>query len=150
MIRQNLLVLGLALITVTGCASTTSQNCGSHCSAGKQCGHQQHRCRSGRCRCNQAGPLFPGDAWGQPAGADLADGRWHHAAFTWNRGKRQQQLFVDGTLVATNAGPEGGGSSGGCTLGRANTGGSFIGGSLDEWRIYSRCLTADEVKALAR
>jgi hypothetical protein len=86
----------------------------------------------------------------QPAGANLADGRWHHAAFTWNRGKRQQQLFVDGTLVATNTGPEGGGSSGGCTLGRANTGGSFIGGSLDEWRIYSRCLTADEVKALAR
>ena len=86
----------------------------------------------------------------QPAGANLADGRWHHAAFTWNRGKRQQQLFVDGTLVTTNAGPEGGGSSGGCTLGRANTGGSFIGGSLDEWRIYSRCLNADEVKSLAR
>jgi hypothetical protein len=86
----------------------------------------------------------------QPAGADLADSRWHHVAFTWNRDKRQQQLFVDGTLVATNAGPEGGGSSGGCTLGRANTGGSFIGGCLDEWRIYSRCLTADEVKALAR
>ena len=86
----------------------------------------------------------------QPAGADLADGRWHHAAFTWNREKRQQQLFVDGTLVATDTGPEGGGSSGGCTLGRANTSGSFIGGSLDEWRIYSRCLTADEVKALAR
>jgi hypothetical protein len=86
----------------------------------------------------------------QPAGADLADSRWHHVAFTWNRDKRQQQLFVDGTLVATNTGPEGGGSSGGCTLGRANTGGSFIGGSLDEWRIYSRCLTADEVKALAR
>jgi|GEM_PF-1849401 len=86
----------------------------------------------------------------QPAGANLADGRWHHAAFTWNREKRQQQLFVDGILVATNTGPEGGGSSGGCTLGRANTGGSFIGGSLDEWRIYSRCLTADEVKALAR
>ena len=86
----------------------------------------------------------------QPAGADLADGRWHHAAFTWNRGKRQQQLFVDGTLVATNTGPEGGRASGGCTLGRANTGGSFIGGSLDEFRIYSRCLSADEVKALAR
>ena len=86
----------------------------------------------------------------QPAGADLADGRWHHAAFTWNRGKRRQQLFVDGALVATNAGPEGSGASGGCTLGRANTGGSFIGGSLDEWRIYSRCLSADEVKTLAR
>ena len=76
MIRQNLLVLGLALITVTGCASTMSQNCGSHCSTGKQCRHQQHRCRSGRCRCNQAGPLFPGDAWGQPAGAYPVGDQW--------------------------------------------------------------------------
>ena len=69
MIRQNLLVLGLALITVTGCATTMSPNCGSHCSARKQCRQHQHRCRPGRCRCNQGGPLFPGDAWGQPMAA---------------------------------------------------------------------------------
>jgi len=86
----------------------------------------------------------------QSAGAELADGQWHHAAFTWNRAKRQQQLYVDGALVATNMGPEGGGYSGGCTLGRANTGGSFTGGSLDEFRIYSRCLNGDDAKALAR
>ena len=30
------------------------------------------------------------------------------------------------------------------------TSAAVIGGSLDEWRIYSRCLTADEVKALAQ
>ena len=76
MIRQNLLVLGLALITVTGCASTMSQNCGSQCSAGKQSRHQHHRCRPGRCRCNQAGPLFPGDAWGQPPGAYPMGNQW--------------------------------------------------------------------------
>ncbi len=76
MIRQNLLVLGLALITVTGCASTMSQNCGSHCSAGKQCRHHHHRCRPGRCGCNQNGPLFPGDAWGQPMAAYPMADQW--------------------------------------------------------------------------
>jgi hypothetical protein len=38
-------------------------------------------------------------------------------------------------------------------LGRANTGSggdAFIGGVIDEFRIYSRCLTADDVKALAQ
>jgi hypothetical protein len=85
----------------------------------------------------------------QPAGANLADGQWHHAAFTWNRETRQQMLFVDGTLVAANSGPAGGTASGGCTLGRANTGGSFVGGSLDEFRIYSRRLTAEEITQLS-
>jgi hypothetical protein len=89
----------------------------------------------------------------QPAGASLADGQWHHAAFTWIQAKRQQQLYVGGALVATNHGPQGGGHSGGAVLGRANTGSggdAFIGGSLDEFRIYARCLSADEVKALTK
>jgi hypothetical protein len=85
----------------------------------------------------------------QTAGANLADGQWHHAAFTWNRETRRQMLFVDGTLVAANSGPAGGTASGGCTLGRANTGGSFVGGSLDEFRIYSRRLTAEEITQLS-
>lgn len=89
----------------------------------------------------------------QPAGASLADGQWHHAAFTWIQAKRQQQLYVDGALVATNHGPQGAGHSGGAVLGRANTGSggdAFIGGSLDEFRIYARCLSAEEVKALTK
>jgi len=87
---------------------------------------------------------------GQPAGADLADGQWHHAAFTWNQEKRQQLLYVDGVLVSTNTGPQGGGHSGSVQLGRANTGGSFTGGSLDEFRIYSRCLNGEDVNTLSR
>jgi len=85
----------------------------------------------------------------QPAGANLDDGQWHHAAFTWIKTKRQQQLYVDGTPVSTNTGPEGGGHSGAVTLGRANTGGAFVGGAMDEFRIYARCLTAAEVQTLA-
>jgi hypothetical protein len=90
--------------------------------------------------------------WGsvQPAGASLADGDWHHVAFAWTQAKRQQQLYVDGKLVATNTGPAGGGYSGTVTLGRANTGGPFTGGSLDEFRIYARCLFAEEVQALTK
>jgi hypothetical protein len=76
MIRQNLLMLAIALITVTGCATTMSQNCGSHCSAGKHCRHQ-HRCHGARrCHCNQAGPLYPGDTWGQPMGAYPMADQW--------------------------------------------------------------------------
>jgi hypothetical protein len=86
----------------------------------------------------------------QPAGANLADGQWHHAAFTWLQAKRQQQLYVDGVLVATNQGPEGGGHSGAGRLGGANTGGAFVGGVIDEFRLYARRLTGEEVGALAR
>jgi hypothetical protein len=56
-----------------------SQNCGNHCSAGKQCRHHQHRCRKAGC-CNQAGPLFPGDAWGQPMGAYPMGEQWSMGA----------------------------------------------------------------------
>ena len=87
----------------------------------------------------------------QPAGASLADGRWHHVAFTWIRDKRQQQLYVDGGLVATSTGPQGGGHSGGAVLGWANAGGggdAFIDGVIDEFRIYSRPLTAEEIGTL--
>lgn len=83
-------------------------------------------------------------------GADLADGQWHHAAFTWNEEKRHQRLYVDGALVASNRGPQGGFHSGSAQLGRANTGGAFIGGSLDEFRIYSRCLSAEDVRTLSQ
>ena len=76
MIRQNLLVLGLALIAVTGCASTMSQNCGSQCSVGKQCHKHHHRCRGARCRCKQSEQLFPGDAWGQPVGSYPMSSEW--------------------------------------------------------------------------
>lgn len=78
MIRQNLLVLGLVLIAVTGCASSMSPNCGSHYSAGKQCRHHHHHHHraAGRCRCHQPGPLFPGDAWGQPVGGSPMGGQW--------------------------------------------------------------------------
>lgn len=84
----------------------------------------------------------------QPAGANLADGKWHHVVHTWNQAGRSQSLYVDGNQVASHMGPEGVGHGGAGHLGRVNTGGAFIGGVIDEFRIYSRRLTAEEVKML--
>jgi hypothetical protein len=87
----------------------------------------------------------------QPAGTNLGDDNWHHAAFVWQSESRQQKLFVDGQLIATNTGPGGNtGLTGTITLGRANSGGSFKDGSLDEFRVYSRCLTAEEITQLSK
>ena len=87
---------------------------------------------------------------GQPAGANLDDGRWHQVAFTWIKAVRQQQLYVDGKLISTNHGPEGGGHSDAARLGCANAGGAFIGGVVDEFRLYARQLTAGDIEALFR
>lgn len=87
----------------------------------------------------------------QPAGANLADDNWHHAAFVWHSEPRQQKLFIDGQLIATNTGPGGNtGLTGTITLGRANSGGSFKAGSLDEFRLYSRRLIAEEISQLSK
>jgi hypothetical protein len=87
----------------------------------------------------------------QPAGANLADDNWHHAAFVWHSEPRQQKLFIDGQLIATNTGPGGNtGLTGTITLGRANSGGSFKDGHLDEFRVYSRRLTAEEISRLSK
>jgi hypothetical protein len=86
-----------------------------------------------------------------PAGANLADDKWHHAAYVWHSEPRQQRLFIDGQLIATNAGPGGNtGLTGTITLGRSNSGGSFKDGSLDEFRVYSRRLAAEEISQLSK
>lgn len=74
MIRQNLLVIGLFIVTLTGCCHTCSHRCalsGSH-----SCHHKHHHfgCRhAGKCHGNgqcvvpgaPASPLYPGDIYGQ-------------------------------------------------------------------------------------
>jgi len=86
-----------------------------------------------------------------PAGANLADDKWHHAAYVWHSEPRQQRLFIDGQLIATNAGPGGNtGLTGTITLGRSNSGGSFKDGSLDEFRVSSRRLAAEEISQLSK
>lgn len=81
----------------------------------------------------------------QHAGANLADENWHHVAFVWHSEPRQQELFIDGQLIATNTG-----LTGTITLGRANSGDSFKAGTLDEFRLYSRRLNAEEISQLSK
>ena len=75
---------------------------------------------------------------------------WHHVAAVLDPAARRVRLYVDGALVSKNTGPAGGTHSGSVHLGRANTGGSFTGGSLDEFRLYSRCLSGEDVKTLSQ
>ena len=42
------------------------------------------------------------------------------------------------------------GHSGGAMLGRANTGGAFVNGVIDEYRLDGRLLTAEEIATLFR
>lgn len=82
---------------------------------------------------------------------DLNDSRWHHVGFTWKRDDRQHRLYVDGKHVATNTGPGGNsGFAGTVQLGRSNRGGSFRGGSFDEFRIYNRSLSDEEIEMLSK
>jgi len=76
----------------------------------------------------------------------IADGQWHHVAMTFQSGVTNGSfLYKDGVQVQT------------CTMTTvANTsvlqvarsaGGEWLNGSLDEVRLFSRVLTAAEVKA---
>ena len=72
MIRQNLLVLALVLLTITGC-SVMPQN-GCQCGAGRPSRIKtapKQRVKSSKCKCRHCAaqapvaPLFPGDPYGQ-------------------------------------------------------------------------------------
>ena len=85
----------------------------------------------------------------QSAGANLADGQWHHVAFAWTQADASNNFTSTACwwrpIPARRAA---------ATRRRqswpANTGGAFLGGCLDEFRIYARCLSAADVPALAK
>lgn len=70
---------------------------------------------------------------------------WHHICFTFNNGV--MKVYYDGTLHNTSDR-----SSSGTLMGMLNTtsnlGKAQYGGSLSDFRIYSTCLSADDIKAL--
>lgn len=77
------------------------------------------------------------------------EGKWIHVAGTYN-GKKAC-LYVNGVLIATAEGVYSTEDNGPLYIGAqswANTLGLFSG-LIDEVKIYSRVLTADEIKALA-
>lgn len=79
--------------------------------------------------------------------AAINDGIWHH--LTWvNFSNQTMNMYVDGKLEAggfgsftTNGGPVN-------SIGKAWEGHTAIDGYLDEFRVYSRALSAKEIKQL--
>ena len=87
----------------------------------------------------------------------LADGRWHHAAATWDFSRKKAELFIDGVSAGTEINPniihppskqtEKSLSAG--LLHYAGRDRFPFTGSVDEIRIYNRILTPDEIRILA-
>ncbi|MBN1510110.1 MAG: hypothetical protein JW955_24905, partial [Sedimentisphaerales bacterium] len=81
----------------------------------------------------------------------LATG-WHHVAVVINGDTRAMQLYLDAAVVAsgtTNTLPKDLGNTTQNWLGRSQySADAYYNGSLDDFRIYSRALSAEEVRAL--
>lgn len=77
----------------------------------------------------------------------LADGNWHHVAFTRVRTTGSIALYVDGASVATGTGCTTNTLTGSTTVwfGRSHESGLYLEGTLDEGVLYSRALTAGEL-----
>jgi hypothetical protein len=80
-------------------------------------------------------------------------GTWYHIAMTWYRDTDNpafvdQWLYIDGELVATNL-SEWVAPGDTIFLGGGHSGNDDCNGAIDEFRIYDRALSLEEVKALA-
>ncbi len=85
---------------------------------------------------------------GAAAGVSLADGAWHYIVGTYDNATRR--VYVDGNLQYTSAvsGQLTGGGTIEMRIGRASDasgGSSYFSGSVDELKVYSTALTADQV-----
>lgn len=85
---------------------------------------------------------------------DCADDAWHHAVATFDVAKGVVSLYYDGWLRVAKRTREGGAIGAGSaplTIGARGTGvkaSNFLGGLVDDVRVYDRVLTRGEVRAL--
>ena len=78
----------------------------------------------------------------------INDGQWHQVAAEWNNLTGVMQLYVDGQLQATAIGPTGTRTAPpSLRLGSIQAGyaAGFLGGALDDVRLFDRTLSAAEV-----
>lgn len=84
------------------------------------------------------------------ASAPLATGTWKHVAVTLSG--TTARLYVDGVQVATNASmtlkPSSLGSTNLNYIGKSQYADPYLNGAIDDFRIYSRALSATEISAL--
>jgi hypothetical protein len=83
----------------------------------------------------------------------LAENTWHHIAFTWKNGLTR--WYVDGSAVGSEVDFSSKSTtwpSGNRTLGNSYTGSNWDGTPLNckisDWRLYNKCLSADEIKRI--
>ncbi len=71
--------------------------------------------------------------------------KWHHLAVTYKPGTNNRRFHLNGALVASNTvGAETISLPAGCRIG--GVGASYAGAAFDDFRLYSRALSADEVR----
>ncbi len=82
------------------------------------------------------------------AGGAVTLNQWHHAAGVYQKG-RASVLYVDGKEAVRSTVFEGDSRAGSSSffIGRRGNG-QYLAGSVDDVRLYSRALTAEEIKAL--
>jgi uncharacterized protein len=103
-----------------------------------------------------SGPRFaittagPGGEQQLNHGTELPGGQWAHVAVTLSGGTGT--LYVNGAPAATNTGmtltPASLGPTGNNWIGRSQFGDPDLNGSVDEFQIYNRALSAAEVQSL--
>jgi alpha-L-arabinofuranosidase len=77
------------------------------------------------------------------------DGTWHHLAATRNNTSGAMQVYVDGVLRGSGSGPTGSRTwPPNLRIGSLQTANNVLNGTLDDVRLYSRILTADEISAI--
>ena len=101
------------------------------------------------------GVFYDGSTW-QYVGSStsLADGNWHHIAFTFDDAGNAQALYIDGVLAASDTSTASiSYTSGSNTRIGANASDSDndfdFNGLIDDVRIYDRALSASEIQDLA-
>jgi hypothetical protein len=84
-------------------------------------------------------------------GTDIADGQWHHVAGTRTKGS-ELKIYVDGLLIATATDTTSGDTTNtdSMGIGASPTGAAPFPGMIDSTRIYSRALSADEIRRNAQ
>jgi hypothetical protein len=90
-------------------------------------------------------------------GPVVNDGKWHHVGYTYSSGALSTStIYVDGIGYAATQGTLGSGTPATTGTGIVAIGfladlvGSFFGGNIDDVAIYSRVLTAGEMRLLSR
>lgn len=84
----------------------------------------------------------------------IADGSWHHWAWTYDTANRTRRIYRDGVLVASNTASAHYQGTGQLTIGgevfNNFTGATHFSGSIDEVKVYQRSLTQEEIVASLR